>query len=134
MLKRLYNDESGVLTFEWILLITVLVIGIVGALSAVRDAINTELGDVAEAMVALDQSYYISWPWDVAVPDSDADGASNSYFKDGGFIYQERASENDLNVDGNSSHTGYRLTQSVDAKSSKEGEGDTAKNFQPAGG
>ncbi len=57
MLKRLYNDESGVLTFEWILLITVLVIGIVGALSAVRDAINTERGGGAEAVVGLDQAY-----------------------------------------------------------------------------
>ena len=49
MLNRIMKDESGVLTFEWILLITVLVIGLVGALSAVRDALNTELGDVAEA-------------------------------------------------------------------------------------
>ena len=95
MLKRLYNDESGVLTFEWILLITVLVIGIVGALSAVRDAINTELGDVAEAMVALDQSYYLCWPWEVGTPDKVVDGASNSYFKDGAYIYQARVNEDE---------------------------------------
>ena len=133
MLNRLYNDESGVLTFEWILLITVLVIGIVGALSAVRDAINTELGDVAEAMVALDQSYYIIWPWDVAVPDSDnnADGASNSDFLDGGFIYQERAAEGDVNVEGSSTGKGYRLSQSVEAVSSVKAEGSTEPNFTP---
>ncbi|MDO4569770.1 MAG: hypothetical protein Q4D38_05255 [Planctomycetia bacterium] len=84
MLNRIWNDESGVLTFEWILLLTVLVIGIVGALSAVRDAINTELGDVATAMISLDQSYYICNPWEVMVPDDNVfDGATWSYFLDG---------------------------------------------------
>ena len=64
-----------VLTFEWILLITVLVIGIVGGLSAVRDAMITELGDVAEAMIALDQSYTILPPWEIQTPDCEEDGA-----------------------------------------------------------
>ena len=32
MLKRIWRDDEGFLTFEWILLITVLLIGIVGAL------------------------------------------------------------------------------------------------------
>ncbi len=31
MLKRIWRDDEGFLTFEWILLITVLLIGIVGA-------------------------------------------------------------------------------------------------------
>lgn len=132
MLNRLYKDESGVLTFEWILLITVLVIGIVGALSAVRDAINTELGDVAEAMVALDQSYYICWPWEVATPDNVVDGASNSYFSDGAFIYQERATAEDLVVDGNGGEDeGYKPSQTVEAKSAVEAEGSTGPNFTP---
>lgn len=133
MLNRLYKDESGVLTFEWILLVTVLVIGIVGALSAVRDAINTELGDVAEAMVALDQSYYICWPWEVATPDNVVDGASNSYFSDGAFIYQERSNSNDP-VDGTPGEKdGYKLSQTVDAKSTPAAEGSTTENFTPAG-
>ena len=129
MLNRLYKDESGVLTFEWILLITVLVIGIVGALSAVRDAINTELGDVAEAMVALDQSYYICWPWEVATPDNVVDGASNSYFSDGAFIYQERSNKTEP-VDGAGGETdGYKLTQTVKANAPVAGEGTAAENF-----
>ena len=66
-MNRFLKDESGVLTFEWILLITVLVIGIVGGLSAVRDAMIDELGDVCEAMVSVDQSFYICWPWEVTV-------------------------------------------------------------------
>lgn len=58
-LKQIWNEDEGVLTFEWILLITVLVIGIVGGLSAARDAILDELGDVAGAVVAVDQSYTV---------------------------------------------------------------------------
>lgn len=54
------NQRRGVLTFEWILLITVLVIGIVGGASAVRDAVISELGDVAGATIAVDQSYSVT--------------------------------------------------------------------------
>ena len=85
-MKRFVSEESGVLTFEWILLITVLVIGIVGGLSAVRDATIDELGDVCEAMLALDQSYYILWPWEVNVGEEPGDevwdGAAASKYHD----------------------------------------------------
>ena len=78
LLKHVWRADEGVLTFEWILLITVLVIGIVGGLSAVRDATLTELGDVAEAMISLDQSYTILNPWEMGTPDCLLDGASDS--------------------------------------------------------
>jgi hypothetical protein len=86
-----WKEDQGVLTFEWILLITVLVIGIVGGLSAVRDAMIAELGDVVEAMVSLDQSYTISNPWDVQVPDCLEDGASDSTYTDAAGMDQSRA-------------------------------------------
>ncbi len=54
------RDQRGTLTFEWVLLITVLVIGVVGGLSAARDAVISELGDVAGGMVAIDQSYSVA--------------------------------------------------------------------------
>ena len=47
------------MTFEWILLLTLIAIGIVGAVSAVRDALITELGDVSGAAVNIDQSYTV---------------------------------------------------------------------------
>ena len=50
MLKR---RRRGVVTFEWILLITLLVIGVIGGLSAVRNAIICELGDLAECISAI---------------------------------------------------------------------------------
>lgn len=90
LFNRVWREDEGVLTFEWILLITVLVIGIVGGVSAVRDALITELGDVAEAMVALDQSYSILWPWEVKVPDCAEDGASNSTYTDSAGISNTR--------------------------------------------
>jgi hypothetical protein len=58
--RRFRNKRRGILTFEWILLITVLVIGVVGGASAVRDAIVSEMGDVVGAAVAVDQSYSVT--------------------------------------------------------------------------
>ena len=88
MLKRMWREDEGVLTFEWVLLVTLLVIGTVGAMSSVRDAINSELSDVAVAMVSLDQSYVIADP-----VDSDIAGATISCAQDGavGSSFQDEA-------------------------------------------
>ena len=45
--------RRGMLSLEWILLITVVVIGIVGGVGAVRNALLSELHDLAEAIQAL---------------------------------------------------------------------------------
>jgi len=47
------KKRKGVLTLEWILLITVVVIGIIGGLGAVRNALVSELVDLAEAVQSL---------------------------------------------------------------------------------
>lgn len=60
LIWRHVRRSEGVLTFEWILLITLIVIGIVGGLSAARDAVISELGDVVGALVHIDQSYTVS--------------------------------------------------------------------------
>jgi Flp pilus assembly pilin Flp len=63
LMKRLLNvwqEEDGVLSFEWTLLVTLLTIGIVGGLAGARDAIIDELGDLAEAAQGIDQSYSLS--------------------------------------------------------------------------
>lgn len=93
LLNRAWREDEGVLTFEWILLITVLTIGIVGGLSAVRDAVITELGDVAQAMVALDQSYEILQPWEISVADCADDGAAGSLYHDAANIGEARGGE-----------------------------------------
>ncbi len=50
---RRRRKRSGVLTFEWILLISLLVIGVIGGLSAVRNALLCELGDLAECIESI---------------------------------------------------------------------------------
>ncbi len=81
--KRMWMEDEGVLSFEWILLVTLLTIGIVGGVAAVRDAIIDEMGDVAEAMLNLDQSYWINDPLTVYVHDNEQSGnAANSSFVD----------------------------------------------------
>jgi Flp pilus assembly pilin Flp len=59
-LLALWTEEDGILSFEWTLLLTLLTIGIVAGLAAARDAVIDELGDVAEAAQALDQSYSLA--------------------------------------------------------------------------
>jgi Flp pilus assembly pilin Flp len=81
-MQRMWTEDDGVLTFEWILLVTLLVVGIIGGVAAVRDAIIDELGDVAQAVLALDQSYTILHPLLVEVHDASNPGASNSAFID----------------------------------------------------
>lgn len=46
--------RRAMVTFEWILLISLLVIGIIGGLSAVRNAILCELQDLANSIAALE--------------------------------------------------------------------------------
>ena len=38
-LYRVWTEDDGVLAFEWILLVTLLTIGIVGGIAGVRDAV-----------------------------------------------------------------------------------------------
>ncbi|MDO4628639.1 MAG: hypothetical protein Q4C70_05610 [Planctomycetia bacterium] len=70
MLNRIMKDESGVLTFEWILLITLLVIGIVGGVAIIRDALIIETAETAGAIMALDNSYVIADPLEVVLKET----------------------------------------------------------------
>ena len=56
----MWSEDEGVLTFEWILLITLLTIGIVSGVTAARDALIDEMGDVAEATISIDQSFTLA--------------------------------------------------------------------------
>jgi hypothetical protein len=67
MLKRLWCEDEGVLTLEWILLTTLVVIGVISGLAAVRDALMHELAGVVGAIMAIDQSYSLSTPIAISV-------------------------------------------------------------------
>jgi len=79
----MWKEDEGVLSFEWILLVTLLTIGIVSGVAAARDAIIDEFGDVAQAMLALDQSYIINHPLKILVHD---DAVASAMAADSQFI------------------------------------------------
>jgi Flp pilus assembly pilin Flp len=61
LFARLWRDDSGALiSAEYLFVATILVIGIVVGLTNLRDAINAELTDLANAYLALSQGYMIS--------------------------------------------------------------------------
>ena len=80
--SRMWREQDGVLAFEWVLLLTLLTIGIVGGIAAARDAIIDEFGDAAQAMLATDQSYTIDYPLLVEVHAPSNSSASDSSFLD----------------------------------------------------
>lgn len=56
--QKLIDDDRGfIVTIELILIATILVIGLIAGLTAVRDAVVSELSDVAGAVQDLNQSY-----------------------------------------------------------------------------
>ena len=60
MMKKLWMDEGGAtISAELALVGTILVIGVIVGLSAVQDAVNTELADLGAAIGNLDQSYSV---------------------------------------------------------------------------
>src|SRR3984893_2427048 len=61
LMSKLWNDDCGaLLSMEFLFVATILVIGIIVGLSAVRSAINIELSELANAILALSQGYIIS--------------------------------------------------------------------------
>jgi hypothetical protein len=58
LLARVWSDDRGaVLATEWLLITTVLVLGLVPGLIAIRQGLLAEMGDIASATNDLDQSY-----------------------------------------------------------------------------
>ena len=58
VLSRLWADDGGALiATEWVFVATILILGIITGLIAVRQAVISELTEFANALMALDQSY-----------------------------------------------------------------------------
>ena len=61
LFSKLYDDDCGALiATEFLFVATILVIGIVLGLANVRSAINAELSEIGNAVLALSQGYTIS--------------------------------------------------------------------------
>lgn len=67
LLLKMWRETDGVLSFEWTVLTSLLTVGVVSGVSAVRDSTVDEFGDIAQAMLSLDQSYYIEAPLVIGV-------------------------------------------------------------------
>jgi Flp pilus assembly pilin Flp len=72
-LKKLWHEDDGVLSLEWTLIAVLLVFGIVAGVSAARDTIIDELGDLAEAALQFDQSYSFAGIPALGIPPSEYD-------------------------------------------------------------
>jgi Flp pilus assembly pilin Flp len=58
LLFRLWSDDCGALiATEWVFVATIMVLGLITGLVAVRQAILSELTEFANALTTLDQSY-----------------------------------------------------------------------------
>jgi Flp pilus assembly pilin Flp len=88
-LLALWREDDGILSFEWTMVLTLLVIGIVAGLAAARDAIIDELGDVAQAAGAIDQSFSLA-EINIVDPPIFAPGMS---FTDDTMVYTDCARE-----------------------------------------
>ncbi|MGC3969425.1 MAG: hypothetical protein QM775_19320 [Pirellulales bacterium] len=61
LFERLWNEEAGaIVSAEIMLIASILVIGVIVGLAAVRDSLVTELADVAQALANVNQSYSYS--------------------------------------------------------------------------
>jgi Flp pilus assembly pilin Flp len=61
MMRKLWSDDQGALiATEYLFVGTILVIGVVVGLANLRDAVNAELTELGNAILALSQGYTIS--------------------------------------------------------------------------
>ena len=61
VIRRLWADDGGALiAVEWVFVATILVLGIITGLIAVRQAVIAELNDFANAVLSLNQSFSFS--------------------------------------------------------------------------
>ncbi|MBS0210495.1 MAG: hypothetical protein JSS27_16245 [Planctomycetes bacterium] len=61
VVQRLWSEQEGfLLSAEAVLYASIAVLGVIAGFGAVREAVVTELADVAQAIANLDQSYSIS--------------------------------------------------------------------------
>jgi Flp pilus assembly pilin Flp len=60
LVQRLWNDDAGALiAIEFLFVATILIIGIIVGLANVRDAVNIELTELGNAILALSQGFTI---------------------------------------------------------------------------
>ena len=108
---RLWHEQDGVLSFEWTVLTSLLTVGVVSGIASVRDSVIDEMGDLSQAMVNLDQSYYIEPPLGIRVHSGGYGGWGFSNASFGG--YGGSAASSSQFVDAASYQDCYRADSHV---------------------
>jgi Flp pilus assembly pilin Flp len=60
MLLKLWNDDAGIVALEYLLLATIVGLGLVVGMSSLSEALNVELTELGNSILALDESYSIA--------------------------------------------------------------------------
>jgi len=60
LLVKMWNDDAGIVAFEYLLVATIIGLGLVVGLSAVSAALNVQLTELGQAILTLNESYSIS--------------------------------------------------------------------------
>lgn len=60
VIARLWKDEDGIVALEYLLVATIVGLGLVAGLSGLRNCIDAELLELGEAITGLDHDYYIT--------------------------------------------------------------------------
>ena len=109
LFARMWHEQDGVLSFEWTVLASLLTVGVVSGIASVRDATIDEMGDLAQAMVNLDQSYLIEPPLGVGVHTVGGGGfTSVGWGFSGGWGYGGSAASGSQFIDAASYQDCYR--------------------------
>ncbi len=57
LMQKLWQDDAGIVALEYLLVATIVGLGLVVGLAAVEGALDSELTELANAITVLDQSY-----------------------------------------------------------------------------
>jgi Flp pilus assembly pilin Flp len=60
MFAKLWKDEAGVISVEYLFLVTIVGLGLVVGFANLEGAINVEYTELSNAILALSQGYYVS--------------------------------------------------------------------------
>jgi Flp pilus assembly pilin Flp len=60
VLRKLWQDDAGIVALEYLLVATIVGLGLVVGLAALHEALTAELTELSNAILALDQSYEFS--------------------------------------------------------------------------
>lgn len=100
-MRKIWQDENGGITLEWIFILVVLVIGIIGTWGIMRDALIVEAGETADAVLKLDAGYSVQAPPTVTLTGMKGGGEDLQCATLYGFRNESRVAESSITAEQN---------------------------------